>query len=721
MNAPGTMARRDFLSVVAFAGSGLVLGVHVPTRRRDGAPDAPGAEFAPNAFVRVATDGTVTVVIGYSEMGQGILTALPMLVAEELEVDPATIRFEQGPAADEYKNPLFGLQATGGSSTVRGMWEPMRRAGAAAREMLLAAAAARWSVPRSDLVAANGTVTHGSSGRRASYGSLTQAASKQTVPTDVALKPASAWKVLGRRMKRLDSLPKVTGRAQFGLDVRVPGMLVAVVARCPVFGGRATHFEATAARAVPGVRHVVESPSGVAVVADGYWAALKGREALSVTWDEGATAAQSSDAIRARWVQLAQQPGITARHEGQGADALAAAARRLDAVYEAPYLAHATMEPMNCTARVTAGAVEVWAPTQFQGVNKQLAAQIAGVPESAVQIHTTLLGGGFGRRAEQDFLVEAVSISKAVGAPVKVVYSREDDIQHDFYRPAVYNVLAAGLDAAGNPVAWTHRSVSSSILARFFPQMFHDGKDENAYEGAADIPYAIPNIHVDWIRDEPGVPVGFWRSVGSSHTAWVKESFLDEIAAASHTDPLELRRRLLGASHSPSAPRLLGALNAAAERAGWGTAPPAGRARGLAVHESFGSFVAEVAEVSLGGDGTPVVHRVVCAVDCGQIVNPLTIEAQMQSAIVYGLSAALHGAITIDKGRVVQTNFNDYAPLRMAEMPRVEVFIVPSTEGPGGVGEPGTPPIAPAVCNALFALTGKRVRRLPIRPEDLQG
>ncbi len=716
MNAPGTMARRDFLSVVAFAGSGLVLGVHVPTRRRDGAPDAPGAEFAPNAFVRVATDGTVTVVIGYSEMGQGILTALPMLVAEELEVDPATIRFEQGPAADEYKNPLFGLQATGGSSTVRGMWEPMRRAGAAAREMLLAAAAARWSVPRSDLVAANGTVTHGSSGRRASYGSLTQAASKQTVPTDVALKPASAWKVLGRRMKRLDSLPKVTGRAQFGLDVRVPGMLVAVVARCPVFGGRATHFEATAARAVPGVRHVVASPSGVAVVADGYWAALKGREALSVTWDEGATAAQSSDAIRARWVQLAQQPGITARHEGQGADALAAAARRLDAVYEAPYLAHATMEPMNCTVHVTPASCEVWVGIQVMTRAQKTAADVTGLALDKVIVHQHLLGGGFGRRLEYDMVTSAVRIGQKVDGPVKVIWSREEDMQHGLYRPAWHDRFSAHL-SNGKIDGWKHIITGSSVLSRWLPPAAAGGKDFDAWDSAADLPYDIPNLHVAFVREEPqGLRTGFWRGVGPAHNVFVIESFIDELAHKAGKDPVDFRLAMLD-----KAPRLQAALRLAAEKSGWGQPLPPRCGRGVAVQPSFTSWIATVAEVEVDEDGEVLLRHVTCAVDTGIAVNPDTIAAQLQGGIIFGLTAALYGEVTVENGRVQQSNFNDYRMLRMDQTPPIDIYVIPSGEPPGGIGEAGTVAGMPALGNAIYAATGKRLRRLPIDRDVLAG
>lgn len=708
MSAPKIVSRREFLRVgaVAAAGSGLVLGVSLPHRVGRGAPPD---TFAPNAFLRIGTDGAITVMVGYSEMGQGIMTAIPMLIAEELEVDWTAVRFESAPAERAYANPMFGQQGTGGSTTVRASFVPMRQAGAAAREMLIAAAAATWGVDRSACRAENGAVLHDATNRRMTYGALATAASTQPVPRDVALKPSSAWRVIGRRVKRLDTPLKVTGRAEFGMDVKVPGMLTAVVARCPVFGGRVASFSATRARAVPGVRHVVQVTNGVAVVADGYWQANKGRDALSVTWDEGANASVSSASITRLYADLARSPGAVARHEGDAAAALASAARLIEAVYEVPYLAHATMEPMNCTAHVRRDGCDIWAPTQFQTATQGKAAELTGLRPETIEVHTTMLGGGFGRRAELDFVTDAVEASKAVGAPVKVIYSREDDVQHDFYRPATYNVLAAGLGTDGYPVGWTHRIVGASIMSRRFPQSVRNGIDNSSVEGAANLPYAIPNIHVDWVHRETGVPVGFWRSVGNSQNAFIKESFVDELAAAGGKDPYELRRRLLA-----SQPRLLGVLQLAATQAGWGGPLPAGRARGIAVHESFGSFVAEVAEVSVA-NGTLTVHRVVCAVDCGQVVNPDTVEAQMESAIVYGLSAALHGEITIDRGRVVQGNFDTYPPLRMSEMPRVEVHIVPSTERPGGVGEPGTPPIAPAVCNAVFAATGQRIRRLPIR------
>jgi isoquinoline 1-oxidoreductase beta subunit len=517
-------------------------------------------------------------------------------------------------------------------------------------------------------------------------------------------------------MKRLDAADKTCGRAEFGIDVRQPGMLHAVVARCPVIGGKVASFNADKARAVRGVKHAVQISSGVAVVADNTWSAMQGRDALEIKWEEGPNAALTSAAIGKMLEEGAGKPGgAVARKEGDVTAGFASAAKKIEAVYQAPFLAHATLEPMNCAAQVRADGCDVWAPTQFQGVNQMTAAKIAGLKPEQVNIHTTYLGGGFGRRAEQDFVIEAVEISRATGAPVQVTWSREDDMQHDFYRPASYSRFEAGLDAEGWPVVWSNRIACPSIMSRFFPGSVKNGLDESSVEGAADLPYAIPNILVDYQLTETGIPVGFWRSVGNSQNGFFSECFVDELAAASGKDPYEFRRRLL-----QKAPRHLAVLELAATKAGWGEALPAGQYRGIAVLSSFGSYVAEVAEVSVDKKSGEVrVHRVVCAVDCGRTVNPLTIEAQMQGAIVFGLTAALKGAITINKGRVEQGNFDDYQMLRMTEMPKIEVHIVPSDQPSSGIGEPGTPPIAPAVCNAIFAATRKRIRRLPIRSEDL--
>lgn len=706
MGSTIVLARRDFVRLTGTIGAGLVLGVHIGACVGE---EVDLEAFSPNAWVRVGTDGTVTVIVDRSEMGQGVVTSLPMLVAEELEVDPATIRIEFAPADPTYNNRLFGLQATGGSSSIRAAWEPMREAGAAARMMLIAAAAAEWGVDAASLRAENGEVVDSTGNRRAGYGRLATSAAMQPVPETVQLKDPSEFTVIGQPVKRLDTPAKVTGTAEFGIDVQVAGMLVAQVARCPVFGGTVARFDETAARAVQGVRQVVQISSGVAVVADGYWPATQGRRALDITWDEGSNAAQSSERISAEFRRLARGRAVAARTDGNASAALGRAPRRLRAEYELPYLAHATMEPMNATAHVRADGCDIWAPTQFQGGCVQVAAQITGLPPESIAVHTTYLGGGFGRRFELDFTAEAVEISKAVGAPVKVVWSREDDIRHEFYRPASFHVLSAGLDAEGWPTAWTHRVVAQSIMSRVFPDMVQNGLDGEAVEGATELPYAIPNVRVDYVMAETGIPVGFWRSVNHSFNGFVVETFVDELAHATGKDPVAFRRRLL-----ENAPRHLAALNLAVERAAWGAPLPAGRARGVAVHKSFESFVAQVAEVSVEGDRIRV-HRVVCAVDCGPVVNPDTVAAQMESGIVYGLTAALYGAITIENGRVVQGNFDTYQMLRMPDMPAVEVHIVPSTDAQGGVGEPGTPPIAPAVANALFALTGRRIRTLPMR------
>jgi len=712
--------RREFLQSAAAGVTGLVIGFYLPNRLGARAAAAEALTFAPNAWIRIGTDDTVTLVIDKSEMGQGVSTSLSMLIAEELECDWKKIRTVFAPAAKEYANPIFGMQGTGGSTSVRGMWTPLQKAGAQAREMLITAAAERWGVDKGVCRAEDSQVIHAQikerPNERLSYGSLAEAAGKLPVPSDVKLKDPKEFRIVGKAMKRLDSADKSCGRSEFGIDVRQPGLLHAVVARCPVFGGKVASFNADKAKAVPGVKQALQISSGVAVVADNTWSAMQGREALEIKWEEGPNAALTSAAIRKMLEEGASKPGgAVARKEGDVTAGFAGAAKKIEAVYEAPFLAHATMEPMNCAAQVRADGCDVWAPTQFQGLAQMMAAKIAGLKPEQVNIHTTYLGGGFGRRAEQDFVIEAVEISKAAGAPVQVTWSREDDMQHDFYRPASYSRFEAGLDAEGWPVAWSNRIACPSIMSRFIPGAVKDGLDESSVEGAADLPYAIPNIFVDYQLTETGIPVGFWRSVGHSQNAFFSECFLDELAAASGKDPYEFRRRLL-----QKAPRHLGVLELAATKAGWGEALPAGRYRGIAVLKSFESYVAEVAEVSVDKKSSGVrVHRVVCAVDCGRTVNPLTIEAQMQSAIVFGMTAALKGEITINKGRVEQGNFDEYQMLRMNEMPKVEVHIMPSDQPASGIGEPGTPPIAPAVCNAIFAATGKRIRRLPIRPEEI--
>ena len=699
------MERRAFLQTAGGAGAALVIGFRIPGRG-----EQEPAPFAPNAWLRISPDDSVLVIVDRSEMGQGVATSLPMLLAEELEADWSKVKIEFAPADKAYINPLFGLQGTGGSSSVRAAWTPLRKAGAAAREVLIAAAAQRWAVKTTECRAENGAVVHTKTKRRLRYGQLAARAATLPVPTDVPLKDPKDWRIAGKPTKRLDAAVKTNGRAKFGIDTWVPGLRIAVVARSPVFGGKVKSFDATAAKAVEGVRNVVQISSGVAVVATGYWPAKLGRDALKVEWDEGSVASVSSAGISAMFAERAgQASAAVAKHVGDPEGGLSGAATKVEADYEMPFLAHTTMEPMNATAHVRADGVDIWAPTQFQTGAQGIGAAIGGVPPEQVKVHTTYLGGGFGRRFELDFIQEALETSKAVGTPVKVIWSREDDVRNGQYRPANFHRMRAGLGADGKPVAWSHRIVAPSIMARVFPNTVQNGLDGEAVEGGAELPYTVPNLHVDYVLTDTGIPVGFWRSVNNSFNGFAVETFIDECAAAAKADPYEYRRALLA-----NAPRHRGVLELAATKAGWGTPLPAGRARGIAVFKSFESFVAQVAEVSVSSAGEVRVHRVVCAVDCGMHVNPQTIEAQMQGGIVFGLTAALKGAITIDKGRVQQGNFNDYEMLRMHEMPVVEVYIVPSNEAPGGIGEPGTPPIGPAVGNAIFALTGKRIRKLPI-------
>lgn len=717
--------RRSFLKATIVAGGALVIGATLPFRSRAeerfNLPVDPAADFKPNAFIRIAPDGKVTVTVGQAEMGQGVLTSLPMIVADELEVDWKDVTYEHGPPGKEFINPALGGQITGGSASVKGFFEPLRKSAASVREMLIGAAAAQWGVAPETLRARNGEVFDPASKRTAKYGTLLEAAAKITPPATPKLKDPKDFRYIGKSVKRLDSPEKVNGSGIFGIDVKVPGMLTATILRPAVIGGKVSSVDDTAAKAIKGVRNVVRLDSGVAVVADNYWAAKKGRDALKVTWDEGAMKSVSSDAMYQANVDAAKTAkGVEAKKVGDVAAGRSKAAKTIDAVYYAPYLAHATMEPMNATAHVRADGCEVWSGIQAQMVVQGQVAKLLGIAPEKVKVNNTLLGGGFGRRLG-DYVMDAVRLSKTTGKPVKVVWTREDDMDGDFFRPSSYNVMSAGLDAAGAPVFWQHRIVSPSIMASLGPALFGfspppDRLDDTATEGAHTLPYETQNLLVDWVPINHGVPVGFWRSVGSSHTAFSTECFLDELAHAAGKDPLAFRTSLL-----EKHPRYVGVLKLAAEKAGWSKPAAKGIGRGIAVHESFGSYVAQVAEVSVAKDGNVRVHRVVCAVDCGQVVNPDTVNAQMESGIVYGLTAALYGEITLKDGRVEQRNFYDYKMLRMNEMPKVEVYIVPSTEKHGGVGEPGTPPIAPAVVNAIFAATGKRIRSLPIRREELRS
>lgn len=700
----GSLARRDFLKSSAALGSGLLLGFYLPGTARAAAP---AAALAPNAWLRIASDGQVTVFVDKSEMGQGVMTSLPMIVAEELDADWNKVKAEFAPAAPAYKHPWFGIQGTGGSTSVRSGWEALRKTGAAAREMLVAAAAKKWKVDAATCRTDNGFVLHTKSKRKASYGELATAAATLPVPAEPKLKDAKTFKLVGKGRPRLDTPAKVRGQAQFGIDVRLPGMLIAVAARSPVIGGQLKSFDGEKVKGIPGVRYVVEISTGVAVLASSYWAAMKGREALGLQWEPGPLANLSTPTLSAKFRELLAAPGVKAKSSGDAAAALASG-KRIEADYEAPYLAHACMEPLNCTALVKPDSVELWVGTQAQTSCQLTAAKITGLKPEQVTVHTTFLGGGFGRRFAQDFVAEAVEIAKAVGKPVKLVYSREDDLRAAHYRPATLTRLSASLDAQGAPQALTIKTVGPSIMANAFPAAVKDGIDPSAVEGLADQPYAIPHFLAEWVRHEAGVPVWFWRSVGHSQNAFALECFIDELAHAAGKDPFEFRLGLLG-----NQPKARALLELAAAKAGWGKPLPKGQARGIAVHESFGSWVAQVAEVSVEGQRIRV-HRVVCAVDCGQVVNPDTIVAQMESGIAFGLSAALHGAITLKDGQVQQGNFNDYPILRFDEMPKVEVILAPSGGPLGGIGEPGTPPIAPAVANAVFALTGKRLRKLPL-------
>ncbi|HEF4745026.1 TPA: xanthine dehydrogenase family protein molybdopterin-binding subunit [Burkholderia multivorans] len=716
-------SRRTFLKAAgAAAAVSLTIGFEWAGlgRRAAAATAAPEAgAFAPNAFLRVTPDGAVTVIAKHVELGQGAYTGIATIVAEELDADWSSVRVESAPAdAKRYANLAFGtMQGTGGSSAMSNSWQQLREAGGKARAMLVSAAAARWNVPASELTTANGVVTHAKSGKTAAYGTLVADASKLPVPDKVVLKQPADFKLIGHRIPRVDASAKSNGTAHFTLDTTFPGMRVALLQRPPRFGATVKSFDATAAKAVPGVVSVVQVPGGIAVVGMGFWAAKQGRDALKVEWDETNAEKRGSDEIMREYRQLAAKPGASARKDGDADAAIAGAARRISASYEFPYLAHAPMEPLDAVVKLTKDSCEIWAGDQFQTVDQGNAAKVAGLKPEQVQIHTLYAGGSFGRRANawSDYVVEAVSIAKALGAdgkPVKLQWTREDDIQGGFYRPMYFHKLDAGLTADGRLVGWRHRIVGQSILAGtpFEAFMVKNGIDATSVEGAVNLPYAVPNVSVELTTTKVGLPVLWWRVVGSSHTAYAVEAFIDEAAYAAGKDPYLFRRDLLAKE-----PRMRAVLELAAQKAGWDPAKPLpkGRGRGIAVAEAFKSYVAQVAEVSVDADGKVKVERVVCAVDCGIAINPDIVAAQMEGGIGFGLGAAMHSAITLKDGRVEQRNFDGYQVLRMAEMPKVEVHIVPSAEAPTGVGEPGVAPVGPAVANAIFAATGKRHYVLP--------
>jgi CO/xanthine dehydrogenase Mo-binding subunit len=716
-----TVSRRDFVVVLTSAAGGLLLGCRMGDR--SGAPPAAGAGsppgFAPNAFIRIGTDGRITLIMNQVEMGQGMYTSMPMLLAEELEVGLDQVQLEHAPPNDKlYANPLIGFQVTGGSTSVRAMYTPLRTAGATARTMLVAAAARTWEVDPASCRAHKGVVTHAPTGRTLTYGALADQAAKLPVPEKVTLKDPKDFTLIGTPAKRLDTPDKVTGKAEFGIDVRLPGMKVATVAASPVLGGKVAGLDEAKAKAIPGVRQIVRLDDTVAVVADHMWAAKQGLAALAIRWDDGPNAKVSTSDVVQELDAASKQPGVVARKQGDAAAAIAGAAQKLEAVYQVPFLAHATMEPMNCTVHVRKDDCEVWTCSQVLSRAQATAAQVTGLPLEKVVVHNHLLGGGFGRRLEVDYVTQAVRIGKQVEGPVKVVWTREEDVQHDVYRPYYYDRIAAGLDARGKPVAWSHRLVGPSILARWAPPAFKDGIDGDAVDAAIHLIYDIPAIRVEYVRhEEPVLNTGFWRGVGPTHNVFVIESFIDELAAAAKTDPVAYRRALLG-----KAPRARAVLDLAAEQAGWERPLPAGRGRGVSLlYSAWDTYVAQVAEVEVSKAGEVRVHRIVCAVDCGTIVNPDIVKAQIEGGVVFGISGALWGEITLKNGRVEQSNFNNYRTLRMNETPTIEVHLVRNGEAPGGIGEPGTAVTAAALANAVFAATGKRIRRLPLKPDQLRS
>lgn len=714
--ATSDVSRRFFLQAGAAAGGGLMLSLRLPFAK--GAAAAEGAEgFAPNAFIRIGRDGQIVLIMPYVEMGQGTYTSIPMLIAEELEVDLQQVRLEHAPANPKlYANPLLGVQATGNSNAIRGAWKPLRQAGATAKTMLISAAAKRWDVDAASCRAQTGEVLHTSTGRKATYGELAADAARLPVPENIMLKRPEEFKLIGTPAKRLDTPAKVNGTAVYGIDARPPGVKIATLVQSPVFGGRVKSVDDTAAKSVKGVRQILRLDDAVAVVADHMGAAKKGLAALKIEWDDGPHARLTTADIAGELEQATLKSGAVAQSIGDVDTALAGAASKVEATYYLPFLAHAAMEPMNCTAHVREDGCDIWIGSQAVARVQAAAAKTAGLSLDKVVVHNHLIGGGFGRRLESDGAERAVQIAQQVDGPVKVVWTREEDIQHDMYRPYWFDRLSAGLDEKGMPVAWKHRFAGSSVVARWLPPGFKNGLDADTTEGAIDLAYDLPNMHVEYVRVEPpGIPTAFWRSVGPSHNVFVTESFIDELAAAAKQDPVAYRRALLDKS-----PRAKAVLDLAAQKAGWGQPLPKGVGRGVALQFVFATYMAQVAEVEVAKDGAVHVRRVVCAVDCGTVVNPNTVQAQIQSAIIFGVTAALYGEITLKDGRVEQANFDTYQMLRMNEVPAVEVYIVKSSAPPGGMGECGTSASVPAVANAVFAATGKRLRKMPIDAASLK-
>ncbi len=705
--------RRAFLKTSAVAGGGLLIALSLPSCGRGprglaGGPDVP---VQPNAWLRIDTDGSIVFLSGRSEMGQGVYTALPTIIAEELEVPVELIRVEAAPAGDLYTNELLGVQVTGASTSVREAWEKLRRAGAEARIRLTQAAADEWGVEAATLRAENGAIIS-ADGESLTYGQLASAAAALPVPEKVPLKPADEFTQIGKDRRRLDTPAKVDGSAGFGIDIRLPGMLYGALAQSSVLGGQVASFDAAVAEGMSGVRQVVQTTNGVVVLADTWWQAKQARDALPIEWSPGANANLDNAAIRARLknaLETRAAEAQVAREDGDADAALSRARRRIEAIYELPLLAHATLEPQNCTAQFVDGDVHVYVPTQVQQSAQAAAAAAAGLPPERAHVHTTFLGGGFGRRLESDFVPDAVEAARAAGAPVKLLWSREDDTTHDYYRPPAYDRCTAGFGPDGSLVAWKFEICSPSITSRWAPAVLESMIDPFAIEAAANYPYDVPNVHVAYLQEEIGINVGYWRSVSHATNCFVAESFMDELAHVAGRDPYEFRRALL--ERQPES-RWLGVLERAAERAGWGKAA-ASRHQGIALMEGYGTYMAQVAEIEMRG-GKAIVHKVVCAADCGQMINPSIVTAQIQSGIIFGLSAALWGEITLEGGRVVQQNYDTFRILRMNEVPEIDVMLVDSDAEPGGMGEPSTALVAPAVANALFAATGQRLRSLPL-------